>query len=201
MITWTDVKISFWMAAGNTVALLKTINRWFTYVKDLLQWPVQQYNLETAPLFIVDMIAEERDVQRYRNEPESLYRLRVIHAYQNARDAGTVAGFKAIWARCGLGEVAVFERVPGEDWDVIQLWSDVNVIADNPELIRILIEKYGRTCRRYQIASRATITANTAAAVLTAGNGIAVAAAQTDFSSVLTTEEGPLTINGQLVRL
>lgn len=200
-MNWQEIKISFWMAAGNTVALVKTLNRWFQYIRDLLHWPVQQYDLETAPLFIVDMIAEERDVQRYRGEPESLYRSRVINAYQNARDAGTVAGFKAIWARCGLGDCEIVERIPGEDWDIVQLWSDVQIIADNPELIRILIEKYGRTCRRYQIASRATIDAGTKAGALTAEGAIAVATAQTDFSDVLTTDTGPLTINGQIVRL
>lgn len=200
-MNWQEIKISFWMAAGNTVALVKTLNRWFQYIRDLLHWPVQQYDLETAPLFIVDMIAEERDVQRYRGEPESLYRSRVIHAYQNARDAGTVAGFKAIWARCGLGECEIVERIPGEDWDIVQLWSDVQIIADNPELIRILIEKYGRTCRRYQIASRAKINAGTTSGVLTAEGAIAVATAQTDFSDVLTTDNGPLNINGEIVRL
>ena len=200
-MNWTDIKITFWMAAGNVKALVKTLNRWFTYARELLYWPVQQYNLDTAALFIIDMIAWERDIQRYNNEPEALYRARVKYAYQNARDAGTVAGFKAIWARCGLGEVEITERIDGEDWDIVQLWSDVQIMADNPELIRILIEKYGRTCRRYQIASKASTSAGTVSGVLTAQGGIAVATAQTDFSDVLTNDEGPLILNGEIVRL
>lgn len=198
-MNWTDIKITFWMAAGNVKALVKTLNRWFTYARELLYWPVQQYNLDTAALFIIDMIAWERDIQRYNNEPEELYRLRVKHAYQNARDAGSVAGFKAIWARCGLGEVNVIERIDGEDWDIVLLSADVTTISKNETLINLLIEKYGRTCRRYQLRTVSTAKVEIYTTNITAGLSISIATSATAL--LLSTPSNALTLNNAFLKI
>lgn len=196
---WQEIKLTFWMAKGNTIALVKTLNRWFTYIRDLLYWPVQQYDIETAALFIVDMIAWERDVQRYKNEPENLYRLRVKHAYQNALDAGTVAGFKAIWTRCGLGEVDIIERIDGEDWDIVLLSADATTISKNETLINLLIEKYGRTCRRYQLRTVSTAKVEIYTTNVTAGLSISVATAVTALAA--STPPNALTLNNAFLKL
>lgn len=148
---WKHIVLDFWMSKSNTIALAKTMNRWFLYARDLMNWPLQQFDVDTAAIFIVDLIAWERDIQRFNAEPEWLYRKRVKFAYANARDAGTRAGFKRIWQRMELGEVEIYERMEGEDWDIVQLAVPTRTISDNPELLNIIIEKYGRTCRRYQL--------------------------------------------------
>ncbi len=145
-----DIKFTFWMAAGNMRAMARTLTRWYQYVKEIAGWPIQQFDIDTAALFVVDLIAWERDVQRFNGEPEWLYRLRVKHAYANARDAGTVAGFYRIWQRMGLGYLTVRERIEGRDWDIVELLINEKGIAENSGLLDIIVEKYGRTCRRYE---------------------------------------------------
>ena len=131
-------------------AMARTLTRWYQYVKEIAGWPIQQFDIDTAALFVVDLIAWERDVQRFNGEPEWLYRLRVKHAYANARDAGTVAGFYRIWQRMGLGYLQVRERIEGRDWDIVELLINEKGIAENSGLLDIIVEKYGRTCRRYE---------------------------------------------------
>lgn len=150
---WKNITLPFWMNAGNSAALVRTANRWFFYVKELISWPAAQYDIDKAALFIVDLLAWERDVQRFNQEPEWLYRRRVKFAYANARDAGSVAGFKKIWARMELGYIEIEERLPNRDWDVVRLLVTESAISEQPELLAILIEKYGRTCRRYELTT------------------------------------------------
>lgn len=149
-MAFPGIKFSFWMQAGNMLAMVRTLNRWYRYVCDVALWPVQQFDIDTAALFVVDMLAWERDVQRFNQEPEWLYRQRVKFAYINARDAGTVAGFRRIWERMGLGYMELEERLDGRDWDIVRLTVTESTLVEQPELLNIIIEKYGRTCRRYE---------------------------------------------------
>lgn len=157
---WQNLQLSFWMSKGNTKNLLQFLNSWFLYLRSLLLWPIQQFDLDTCALFIVDMIAWERDVERFNQEPEWLYRRRVKFAYANARDAGTVAGFKRIWERMQLGYLEIEERIDGRDWDVVNLVVSESAVSENPELLDIIIEKYGRTCRRYEWTTIANTRVN-----------------------------------------
>lgn len=159
-MNWQDITVSFWMAKGNTKAMLQFLNAWFLYVKELLMWPIQQFDVDTCALFVVDMIAWERDVERVNQEPEWLYRRRVKFAYANARDGGTVAGFKRIWERMELGYLEIEERIDGRDWDIVNLVVSESAVSENPELLDIIIEKYGRTCRRYEWTTIANTRTN-----------------------------------------
>ena len=49
----------------------------------------------------------------------------------------------------GVGYVEIDERLPDRDWDVVLLRLTDSQLSENPELLRILIQQYGRTCRRY----------------------------------------------------
>lgn len=99
---------------------------------------------------LLDLLAWERDIKRFIDEPLEIYRKRVKYAFVNALDAGEVAGFKRIFERLGLGECDIHERVEGADWDVITVEVTDDAISSNPSLLQGLILHYGRTCRRYR---------------------------------------------------
>jgi len=136
------------------------LDEWWQQCREWLAWPLKALNPENAPLFMVDLLAYERDVQRYSGEPESLYRLRVKTAYANAKDAGTKAGLERIWARLGLGYIEISEREDAENWDIVRINVTESVISEKPELLKIIVEKYGRTCRRYEYTTVANIDLN-----------------------------------------
>lgn len=107
----------------------------------------------TCHLTVLDLLAWQRDISRFKDEPESLYRLRVKFAFINAVDAGSTAGLKRILQRLGVGYVEIDERMPDRDWDVVMLRLSDSQLSQNPELLRVLIQQYGRTCRRYDFVT------------------------------------------------
>lgn len=154
---WVKLKFKFWMAAGNVKQYSDFLNAWFIYVRGLLLFPVKQFDAEAANIYLVDLLAWQRDIVRFNQEPEWLYRRRVKHAYANARDSGTAAGFARIWQRMELGFLEIQERIDGRDWDIVELTVTESTIAQQPELLDIIIEKYGRTCRRYEWTTKTNL--------------------------------------------
>lgn len=143
------IELPVWMNKGEVGKLATTAYNWFSLLKDWALWPVKQLDPMTCSEPVLDLIAWQRDIQRFNTEPLDLYRLRVRHAYANARDAGSVAGFKKIFERLGIGYVEIEERIDGQDWDVIDIRLSDNQLADNSALLTVLVQHYGRTCRRY----------------------------------------------------
>lgn len=136
---------------GPRVKQLKTLfEQWWQMVEAWLYLPLTQMNVDTCSLTILDLIAWQRDISRFSGEPEWLYRARVKYAFVNAVDAGSTAGFARIFQRLGVGFVEILERQPGKDWDVIVLNVSDGDLAKNQSLLNLLIQMYGRTCRRYE---------------------------------------------------
>lgn len=98
----------------------------------------------------MNLIAWQRDIDRFKGEPLSLFRKRVKYAYINAKEAGSVVGFKRIFMRLGIGYVEIEERMDGVDWDVVDIQLSDTQLAENQQLLTVLIQHYGRTCRRYR---------------------------------------------------
>lgn len=149
------IDLSFWESQGEMAKLAILGGKYWNKVQGWLSWLNYQVDAQESPLTIVKLLAFQRDVQRFQDEPESLFRLRVKHALANAKDAGSSAGFKEIWKRLELGYLGQNERVPGLDWDIVQLEITENALNDNPELLSVIIQKYGRTCRRYTYSTLA----------------------------------------------
>lgn len=143
---------------GELVKFARVMDTWWNQVQAWLYWPLTGFDVDNAPLVIVDMIAWQRDIDRYPGEPEWLYRRRVKHAKANAEDAGSNIGFKRIWERMELGYIELEERIPGLDWDIVRLNITETLIAERPELLDIIIRMYGRTCRRYEWTTIAPLT-------------------------------------------
>ena len=65
---------------GELVKFARVMDKWWNQVQAWLYWPLTGFDVDNAPLVIVDMIAWQRDIDRYPGEPEWLYRRRVKHA-------------------------------------------------------------------------------------------------------------------------
>lgn len=161
---WPKISFKFWMGKGNVKAFGELLNQWFEQVRSWLFFSVDQFDAETANIYLVDLLAWQRNIERFNQEPEWLYRRRVKHAYANARDAGTAAGFKRIWQRMELGYLEIEERINGRDWDIVELLITESTIAEQPELLDIIVEKYGRTCRRYEWTTKTNLKVQAVAA-------------------------------------
>lgn len=145
--------LPFWLDGPELAKLKAAAQAWWTKVEGWLRWPLLQMDADTCHLTILDLLAWQRDITRFKGEPEALYRLRVKYAFINAVDAGSTAGMKRILQRLGVGYVEIEERHPDRDWDVVLLQLSNNQLAENPELLRVLIQQYGRTCRRYDFVT------------------------------------------------
>lgn len=147
------LKLPFWLNAGELAKLSTAAQAWWETVEDWMQWPLLQLDPERCHLIILDLLAWQRDITRFRGEPESLYRQRVKFAFINSVDAGSIAGVMRILQRLGVGYVEIEERLHDRDWDVVLLKLSDSQLSDNPELLRVIVQQYGRTCRRYDFVT------------------------------------------------
>lgn len=160
----SPLKLPFWLAGTELTKLKVAAQTWWARVTEWLRWPLLQMDAETCHLTVLDLLAWQRDITRFKDEPERLYRLRVKFAFINAVDAGSTAGLKRILRRLGVGYVEIDERLAGRDWDVVLLRLSDSQLSENPELLRVLIQQYGRTCRRYDFVSITPVTLRIGAA-------------------------------------
>ncbi|PYC24986.1 phage tail protein [Pseudomonas mosselii] len=160
----SPLKLPFWLAGTELTKLKDAAQTWWARVTEWLRWPLLQMDAETCHLTVLDLLAWQRDITRFKDEPERLYRLRVKFAFINAVDAGSTAGLKRILRRLGVGYVEIDERLAGRDWDVVLLRLSDSQLSENPELLRVLIQQYGRTCRRYDFISITPVTLRIGAA-------------------------------------
>lgn len=147
------LNLPFWLDGPQLAKLKAACQVWWEKVEGWMQWPLLQMDAETCHLTILDLLAWQRDISRFKDEPENLYRLRVKFAFINAVDAGSTAGLKRILQRLGVGYVEIDERMPDRDWDVVLLRLSDSQLSQNPELLRVLVQQYGRTCRRYDFVT------------------------------------------------
>lgn len=147
------LKLPFWLSGPELTKLVATAQAWWEQAVEWLRWPYLQFEPDTCHLSILELWAWQRDVTRFNGEPESLFRLRVKYAFINSVDAGSTAGLKRILQRLGVGYVEIDERMPERDWDVVLLTLSDSQLSENPDLLRVLIRQYGRTCRRYDFVT------------------------------------------------
>ncbi|MCI4239353.1 hypothetical protein F6X50_20010 [Dickeya dianthicola] len=145
----TGLRLPSWMDKGEPAALLNASKAYWLQVNDWLRWPLQQLDVDTCAEPLLNVLAYQRDISRLKGEALDLFRRRVKYAFVNAQDAGSVAGFIAIFERLGIGTVTQAERQPGYDWDVILVRINDEQLSSYNALMMSLVRQYGRTCRRY----------------------------------------------------
>ena len=146
-----EIKLPFWLSNAVFEGLRKAAVAYWGKIEEWITWPLTQFDALTCSEAILDLLAYQRDITQFTDEPLDMYRKRVALAYVNACDAGSKAGFEAIFARLGIGYLETEERSDPVDWDVVLLRLSDSQVAQNPDLLQRIIQKYGRTCRRYQL--------------------------------------------------
>jgi hypothetical protein len=154
------LSLPFWLDGIELAKLKAAAQSWWEKAEGWLRWPLLQLDAETCHINVLDLLAWQRDIQRFHGEPERLYRLRVKYAFINAVDAGSTAGMVRIFQRLGVGYVELEERIDGLDWDIVQLHLTDSQLSENPVLLRVLMQQYGRTCRRYDFVTITPVTLN-----------------------------------------
>lgn len=144
-----NIKLPFWMDKGELRKIALLFEKWWRYVLGAVAFPLSILDEEKCSERILNLIAYQRDVDRFEGEPIELFRKRVKYAFLNAKDAGSKAGFIRIFERLGIGYVEIVERFDEVNWDVIKIRLSDNQLAKNHQLLNLIIRKYGRTCRRY----------------------------------------------------
>lgn len=143
------INLPVWMNKGEPLKLAKAAVNYWEHIYQWIKFPIMQFDPLTCDERLLFLYAYQRDVKRLNNEPLTLFRKRIKHAFVNALDSGSVIGFKRIFERLGLGAVQIMERQYGYDWDVIILRLSDSQLTNNRELLTEIIKQYGRTCRRY----------------------------------------------------
>lgn len=146
-----------WLEGEESREIERYMDGWWATVKGWLELPFTQLDPLTCALGALHLLAWSRKITRFEGEPLEGYRRRVFYAYPNAIDGGNAAGFKRIFERLGINDVQIYERVADRDWDVIQITLDEQKLADYDPLLRVLIDTYGRTCRRYEYLTETRI--------------------------------------------
>ena len=96
------------------------------------------------------LLAWERDITQIPQETEKLYRTRVKYALKFAKGAGSKDGWYYMFEKLGTPWITIDERVSETDWDVVSLQLLDSDLADRAGLIENITRQYGRTTRRYQ---------------------------------------------------
>lgn len=165
-----DYQLPFWMAGPRAKAFARAAERWLEVAIEWFRAAYDFNDAQTVAMDIVDLLAYQRGIDRFRGEPDWLYRLRVHHAYQNWIDAGTKSGMERIFTRLQMPIYDLEERVEGYDWDMIRLRTSLTDYLRASYVLHIVMHAYRRTCRRWIIEVQApTLTAQqtTTAAALT----------------------------------
>jgi GAF domain-containing protein len=149
-VPWWEDGLTLPSTPREPAFLIAGITAFWQQVRSWLLYPLVCQDPLTCSPRLLGLLAWERDITRFDGEPLDLYRKRVKWAYLNARDAGDVAGFKRIFARLDLGWCELHERQADTDWDVITVEVTDSDAANNQTLMMVLIQHYGRTCRRYR---------------------------------------------------
>ncbi|MDD9174505.1 phage tail protein [Aliivibrio sp. S2TY2] len=144
------IELPFWMNKGELKKLNLAAQGFWETVERWMCISLSKFDLMTCDLIIVDHIAWERKISRLDGEIESIYRKRVQFAFVNAQDAGMNRGIYNIFERLGIPVYDVKERQPGKDWDVVTIEMNDELLSGNKELLNLLIQTYGATCRRYE---------------------------------------------------
>ncbi|WP_209327923.1 hypothetical protein [Pseudoalteromonas sp. PA2MD11] len=159
-IDWDAItKMPYWLArpASELDKLRKGAVRFWQRISEMLAWPAKQLDPMTAELDLVHLLAWERDITQIPNETEHTYRIRVKYALQFAKGAGSKSGWYFMFEKLGTPWITIDERFSEVDWDVVSLQLLDSDLAQRNNLIDSLCRQYGRTTRRYQYNTIASI--------------------------------------------
>ncbi len=145
-------QLPVWIRRGDQAQKLQNaLADWWNKVEGWVKTPLAQMDPETCSHLLLKYYAYQADIDRFTDEPDDMFRRRVMYAEKNAMEAGSTTGLVEVFERLGIGEMEVVEREDEVNWDAIALLLTDSQIASNTDLLNYIIQTYGRTCRRYQL--------------------------------------------------
>ena len=153
----SNIKLPTWLDGIAATALAKVAEKYWQTVENYMLYALEQLEEQNASLPILDLLAWERGINRLAGESVELYRLRIKHAVANSEDAGSTIGMERTFKRLGFAYIEINERVPGFDWDMVEIALIEDEFANKQLLVEELIKQYGRTCRRYFLSALSVI--------------------------------------------
>lgn len=159
-IDWSQLtKMPYWLAkpASELDKLRKGAVRYWQRVAEILAWPAKQLDPMTAEIELVHLLAWERDIQPIANETEEIYRTRVKFALKFAKGAGSKQGWNFMFEKLGTPWITIDERISETDWDVVSVNLLDSDLAERSGLIANITRQYGRTTRRYEYQTIASM--------------------------------------------
>jgi hypothetical protein len=157
---WASLtKMPYWLAkpASELDKLRQGAVIFWQRFADMLAWPAKQLDPMTAELELVHLLAWERDIEQLPKETEQTYRTRVKFALKFAKGAGSTSGWHFMFEKLGTPWISIDERTDPTNWDVVSLQLLDSDLADETGLINNLVRQYGRTTRRYEYATIASM--------------------------------------------
>ena len=148
-----DIKLPAWLNNDSVNRLKSLFGNWWDKAATWVQWPMTQLNEYVCVQPVLGLLAWERHVTPIPGETEEMFRARVKHAVANAEDAGSAAGLKRIFYRLGIKIIDIQERVPDQDWDIVDINMEDDEVSRQQAVVAQLIKEYGRPCRRYQTST------------------------------------------------
>ncbi|WP_151173451.1 phage tail protein [Pseudoalteromonas ruthenica] len=145
----TSTKLPVWFRGEQAQQLERAAKAYWHEIETALTGWLTQIDETHAAEEILDLLAWERDINRLEGEPLALYAKRIKYAVANAEDAGFNTGMERIFKRLGFGFVEINDRLPGYDWDMVEIAMLESEQVTNQALIKEIIRSYGMTCRRY----------------------------------------------------
>lgn len=145
--------LKYWQSKGELEKLRVACQSFWDLLEYYMQFPLQQMDIETCTVGVLELFAWQRNINRLKNEPESLFRKRVKYAFVNSKDSGSVAGFIRIFQRLGIGDITIEERNEFRDWDIIMLHLSDDSLAEFQFVLNDIVLQYGRLCRRYELVT------------------------------------------------
>jgi len=146
-------KLPFWLAGTQTKRAALALAAWWGRAETWLNEAATQASIADCSAEAVAAHARDRAIERLPGESLAIWRGRTQHALTTVIEAGSLAGLNFILTTFGVIGFSVLERVPGQDWDIIEIRLEPTALngADTTLLDRIF-HKWGRVCRRYVIA-------------------------------------------------
>ena len=147
-----SAKLPFWLGGTQIKRAALALAVWWGRAETWLNDAAAQASIATCTDEALAAHARDRAIVRLPGESAATWRARTQHALTTVVEAGSYKGLETILTTFGVVGFSILERVPGQDWDIIEIRLEPTALngADTILLDRIF-HKWGRVCRRYTI--------------------------------------------------
>lgn len=154
------VNLPFWLRGPGLTKIKTATENFAAKVIDWLEFPLRQIDPAECEDALLELHAWPWDMEQMLDETRESFRDRIVYAYRDQVSSGSKKGLGESLSRVGEGFTTIEERVPGLDWDIVKITMPSGSLSQNQDLLLKIIQKFGRTCRRYFFAEFESVNIN-----------------------------------------